>query len=36
MLATLEDVTSRTGRSRNGLVQMFIAYALARLEITEE
>ena len=36
MLAKLEDVASRTGRSRNELVQMCIDYALARLEITEE
>ena len=36
ILAKLEDVASRTGRSRNELVQMCIDYALARLEITEE
>ena len=36
MLAKLEDVASKTGRSRNELVQMCIDYALARLEITEE
>ena len=35
MLAKLE-VASKTGRSRNELVQMCIDYALARLEITEE
>ena len=34
MLAKLEDVASKTGRSRNELVQMCIDYALARLEIT--
>ena len=36
MLAKLEDAASKTGRSRNELVQMCIDYALARLEITEE
>lgn len=36
MLAKLEDVASKTGRSRNEFVQMCIDYALARLEITEE
>ena len=36
MLAKLEDVASKTGRSRNELVQMCIDYALVRLEITEE
>ena len=36
MLAQLEEVVTKTGRSRNELVQMCIDYALARLEITEE
>lgn len=36
MLAKLEDVTSRTGRSRNGLVQMCSGYVLFRMEIAEE
>ena len=35
MLAKLEDVRSRTGRPRNGLVQMCSGYVLFRMEIAE-
>lgn len=32
----LEEIASKTGRTRNELVLMCIDYALARLEVSEE
>ena len=36
MLVKPEDVAAQTGRTRNGLTQMCIDYALARLENPKE